>query len=70
MLPVLYSPNEPVHFLGFFTSWIRFRIRMDRREIFMRIHADPDPKHWCKAYTNIKNDEDTFWLVYAGPLSP
>ena len=25
-IPVLYSPNKPVYFLGFFTSWIRFRI--------------------------------------------
>ena len=25
MLPVLYSPNEPEHFLGFFTSWIRIQ---------------------------------------------
>ena len=25
-LQVLYSPNEPLHFLGFFTSWIRIRI--------------------------------------------
>ena len=31
MFPVLYSPNETVYFLGFFTSWIR-------------IHLDPDPK--------------------------
>ena len=30
MFPVLYSPNETVHFLGFFTSWIC---------------ADPDSKH-------------------------
>ena len=36
MFPVLYSPNETVYFLGFFTSW---------RHIFMRIRADPDPKH-------------------------
>ena len=33
MFPVLYSPDETVYFLGFFTSWIRIR-------------ADPDPKHW------------------------
>ena len=33
MFPVLYSPNEPVHFLGFFTSWIRIRM----------FHVDPDP---------------------------
>ena len=25
MFPLLYSQNEPVHFLGFFTSWIRVR---------------------------------------------
>ena len=25
MFPVLYSSNEPEHFLGFFTSWIRIR---------------------------------------------
>ena len=25
-IPVLYSPKKPVYFLGFFTSWIRFRI--------------------------------------------
>ena len=23
MFPVLYSPSEPEHFLGFFNSWIR-----------------------------------------------
>ena len=23
MFPVQYSPNEPVYFIGFFTSWIR-----------------------------------------------
>ena len=28
MFPVLYSPNEPVYFLGFFTSWIQIRIRI------------------------------------------
>ena len=27
MFPVLYSPNEPEHFLGFFTSWIRIWIQ-------------------------------------------
>ena len=27
MFPVLYSPNETVYFLGFFTSWIRIRIQ-------------------------------------------
>ena len=27
MCPVLYLPNEPEHFLGFFTSWIRMRIQ-------------------------------------------
>ena len=27
MFPVLYSPNELEHFLGFFTSWIRIRIQ-------------------------------------------
>ena len=41
MFPVLYSPNETVYFLGFFTS---------RRHIFMCNRADPDadpdPKHW------------------------
>ena len=26
MFPVLITPNEPVHFLGFLTSWIRIRI--------------------------------------------
>ena len=26
MFPFLYSPNEPVYFLGFFSSWIRIRI--------------------------------------------
>ena len=28
MFPVLYSANEPEHFLGFFTSWIRIWIRI------------------------------------------
>ena len=46
MFAVLYSFNEPVYVLGFFTSWIR-----DARGIslcVMRIRADPDldPKHW------------------------
>ena len=38
-LPVQNLPNEPVpvHFLGFFTSWIRLR------EVFL--YADPDPQH-------------------------
>ena len=54
MLPVLYSPYEPVCFLGFFTSWIRIRIcpcgsgSGSRGKIFMRIRADPDPKHCFK----------------------
>ena len=52
MFPVMYSPNEPEHFLGFFTSWIQIRIcpcgSGSRRHIFMRIRADPDPKHWYR----------------------
>ena len=40
MFPVLYSPNEPELFLGFFTSWIQIRIQ----EAYL--YADPDPKHW------------------------
>ena len=44
-----FSPNEPVHFLGFFASWIRIRICIcpsgSRRHFFMRIRVDPDPKH-------------------------
>ena len=44
MSPVLYSPNEPEHFLGFFTSWIRIRIQEAYLYAdscgFMRIHAD------------------------------
>ena len=48
VLTFLFSPNEPVHFLGFliFPSWIR---------------ADPDPKHWfeecfyyCTGITSIE----------------
>ena len=35
MFPVLYSPNEPVYFLGFFTTWIRIRIQ----EAYL--YADP-----------------------------
>ena len=35
VLPVLFSPHEPVHFLGFFTSWIRIRIQEDF------LNADP-----------------------------
>ena len=35
MVPVLYSPNEPEHFLGFFTFYL---------------YADPDPKH-CKFFS-------------------
>ena len=39
-IPVLYSPYEPVHFLGFFTPWIRIRIMSIRiREAFF--NADP-----------------------------
>ena len=34
ILPVLYLPNEPVHFLGFYTSW-----NGSRRHFFMRISA-------------------------------
>ena len=49
MSQVLYSPNEPEHFIGFFTSWILIRIcpcgSGSMRHIFMRFHADPDPKH-------------------------
>ena len=41
IFPVLYSPNEPVNFLGFFTSWIRICIcpyrSGSRRHFFMRI---------------------------------
>ena len=48
MFPVLYSPNEPENFLGFFTSWIRIRIcdpsmRIRIQEAYL--YADPDPKH-------------------------
>ena len=35
MFPALYSPNEPEHFLGFFTSWIRIQIQ----EAYL--YADP-----------------------------
>ena len=41
-LPVLYSPHEPVHFLGFFTSWIRIQ------EDFLSFDADPDLQYWCE----------------------
>ena len=44
-LPVLYSPNDPVHFLGFFTSWIRIR------EAFLNADPDPDPQHRFKQLT-------------------
>ena len=37
LFPVFYSPNEPVYFLVFFTSWIRIQ------EAYL--YADPDPKH-------------------------
>ena len=39
MFPVLYSPNETVYFLGFFTSWIRIGIQ----EAYL--YANPNPKH-------------------------
>ena len=54
MVPTLYSPNEPEHFLGFFTSWIRIRICQcgSRRNILIRIHADPDPKRWFDGITS------------------
>ena len=44
MFPVLYSPNEHEHFLGFFTSWIR------TQEAYL--YADPDPKHWLRVLVN------------------
>ena len=44
MFPVLYSPNEPEHFLGFFTSWIQIQ------EAYL--YADPDPKHCFEMKTN------------------
>ena len=38
----------PVHFLGFFTSWIRIRIYPSRfgSPFLMQIRADPDPQCW------------------------
>ena len=45
MFPVLYSPNEPEDFLGFFTAWIRIR------EAYH--YADPDPKHWVLVHISI-----------------
>ena len=38
MFPVLYSPNEPVYFQGFFTSWIRIQEA--------NFYVDPEPKQW------------------------
>ena len=40
MFPVLFSPNETVYFLGFFTSWIRIRSQ--------EAYLYPDPKHCLK----------------------
>ena len=37
MFQVQYSPNDPVYFLGFFTSWIWIRIR--NKEAYL--YADP-----------------------------
>ena len=50
MFPVLYSPNEAVYFLGFFTSWIRIRIQ--QAYLFADpCDPDPDPKHCPKIRT-------------------
>ena len=58
VLTVLYSPKEPVHFLGFFTSWIRISICPcgpgSRRHLFVRIRTYPDPKH-CRRAPNLAN---------------
>ena len=40
MFPFLYSPNEPVYFVGFFTSWIRIQ------EAYLEADPDLDPKYW------------------------
>ena len=42
ILLVLCSPNEPIHFLGFCTSWIRIQVSFP--------YADPDLTH-CKIFT-------------------
>ena len=54
MFPDLYSPIEPVYFLGFF-----YLLDPDpdpgpggRSPMFMRIRADPDPKHWSAQACN------------------
>ena len=38
----MYSPNEPVYFLYFFTSWIWIQEA--------NLYADPDPKHWPETF--------------------
>ena len=45
MVPILYSPNEPEHFLGFFASWIQIQ------EAYLYADPDPDPKHRFKMKT-------------------
>ena len=52
MFPVLYSPNETVYFLGFFTSRIRIRI--------CPCGADPDPKH---CFQPVDPDPNSFSLL-------
>ena len=73
MFPVLYSPNEPEHFLGFFTSWIRIRICPcgSRRHIFMRIRIRNTAYPWSytfrynlfSGFTSIWGPVWTFFLI-------
>ena len=42
----MYSPNEPVYFLYFFTSWIWIQEA--------NLYADPDPKHWPETFKIFK----------------
>ena len=52
MFPELYSPNEPVYFLGYFpdphlSMWIRIQ------DAYLYVDPDPGPKHWYQVSSNM-----------------
>ena len=52
MFPELYSPNEPVYFLGYFpdphlSMWIRIQ------DAYLYVDLDPGPKHWYQVSSNV-----------------
>ena len=44
MFPELYSPNEPVYFLGYFP---------DPHLSMWNVDPDPGPKHWYQVSSNV-----------------